>query len=522
MTRLRWLIVMVVAWTISCAGALWNGIAAAEESRATRRAAMIARIDALLDQRREELKVEAAPVATDAEFLRRVSLDLHGVVPRVAEAREFLADTSETKREVLVDRLLASPAFSQHMAEVWRNIMLPSAEIEQIQSVVGVHNWLREQFEQNARYDQMVSDLLVATSGRERGPALFYTSLELKPEKLASTTARIFLGIHLECAQCHNHPFDSWKQEDFWGYAAFFAQLRRDGMNQPGVPTDVADIDTGEVMLPNTEKVIAPRYPGGNDAEPRRNGSRRLQLAIWMASRDNPYLPRAGVNRLWWMMFGRGLVEPVDDMNERNAPTHPELLDALSRYFVETGFDVREVLRTLAGTKAYRRTSRAPAEIPPESYAAMPVRALSAEQIYDSLARALDRQPMAIFPGVANDPSFDQRRIAFLAKMRAPAKNALDYTAGVPQALTLLNGDDTAEAADGERGGLLGALEAPLFTNEKRIETMFLATLSRKPDDEEKKVFGELLEMASPGEKSKALGDAIWVLLNSAEFATNH
>lgn len=514
---------VVIGMTIATACSVAFAKEPAAGSSAARREAMIARIDELLDARRAEMKVEVAPPASDSEFLRRISLDLHGAVPRVAEVREFLADTSDNKRALWVDRMIASPSFSQHMAEVWRNIMLPStSEIEQIQSVAGVHNWLRRQFDKNARYDQMVSDLLVATSGREAGPALYYTSLELKPEKLASSTARIFLGIHLECAQCHNHPFDHWKQEDFWGYAAFFAQLRGAGQSVPGMAADVADSDTGEVKLPDTEKVIAPKYPGGTDAAQRRSGSRRLQLAIWMASRDNPYLPRAGVNRLWWVMFGRGLVEPVDDMNEKNVPTHPELLNELSRYFVETGFDVREVLRTIAGTKAYQRSSVAAADLPPESYAAMPVRALSAEQIYDSLARALDRQPMATFPGLTNDSAFDQRRIAFLAKMRAPSKNALDYAAGVPQALTLLNGDDTAEAADGERSGLLGALESPLFTDEKRIETMFLAVLTRTPDAEERQVFGELLSKASPGEKSKALGDALWVLLNSAEFATNH
>jgi len=302
---------------------------AAEEgdsALAADRQAIVRRIDELLDARIRLAGYSPAAQSSDEEFLRRVHLDLAGVIPRVAEAREFLADTGPDKRSRLIDKLLASPAHATHLANTWRTILLPGAiNPEQINNVVGVHNWLRHRFSENLRYDNFVAELLVASDGGEAGPALYYTSLDLAPEKLASSTARIFLGLQIECAQCHDHPFDHWKQRDFWGYAAFFARLRQPDMTGNAVRgrARVIDRDEGDVKLPNTEDVVLPQYPSGNSPAQNELGTRREQLAIWMASRSNPYLARAGVNRAWWHLFGRGLVEPVDDLGRHNTPSHP-------------------------------------------------------------------------------------------------------------------------------------------------------------------------------------------------------
>lgn len=494
--------------------------------RAVARHKMTVRIDELLNAHLATSGVEPAPLAADAEFLRRAALDLVGVIPRVADARQFLENDSPRKREELIERLLASPAHATHLANTWRGIMLPGGvNLEQANNIAGVQNWLRQRFSDNVRYDNLVSELLVATEGDAGGPALFYTSLELAPDKLAANTARIFLGLQIECAQCHDHPFDSWKQADFWGYAAFFAQLQRPRDGQPGTAMRLVDLNEGEVMLPNSQTPVPPKYIGGAVADSSQGGSRRMQLAIWMASRDNPYLARAAVNRIWAVLFGRGLVEPVDDLSLQNPPSHPQLFAELTDYFIESGFDLRELIRTLALTQAYQRTSRWTAEpLPaPELFACAPVKMLTAEQLYDSLNRTLGRKGESMLPGQAVASSlFDGQRQAFLVKMQTLAKSPLEYHAGVLQALTMLNGADTAEATDGERGTLLGALEAPFMTDKKRIETLYLATLSRFPEADECELCLEHLKATGESDRAKGLADVLWSLLNSAEFAVNH
>lgn len=499
----------------------------ADDSAAARQK-MVARLDEIVVARIKVAGLEPAARSSDEEFVRRVYLDLTGAIPRVSETRTFLADKQPSKRALLIDKLLDSPAHATHLANTWRNIMLPGGfSIEQVNNLVGVQNWLRQRFVENVRYDNLVAELLVASDGGEAGPALYYTSLDLSPEKLASSTARIFLGLQIECAQCHDHPLDHWKQRDFWGYAAFFARLRQPEMNNPNPRgrARLIDLDAGEVKIPNTEEVVLPKYPAGISPQDGELGTRREQLAIWMASRDNPYLPRAGVNRTWWHLFGRGLVEPVDDLGTQNPASHPALLDELTEYFVKTGFDLRELYRTLANSETYQRTSVWTAEPipPPELYAHMAVKTLTAEQLYDSVNRVLHRQVESMMPGLnVNSPLLDQRRQAFIAKVQSSGRNALEYQAGILQALSLLNGTDLAEATDPAKSPLLGSIEAPFFTDDDRLAALFLAVFSRQPAGEELQVCREQLAKHSDSDRGKGYSDVLWALLNSAEFALNH
>jgi hypothetical protein len=519
----RWLLAMALAcWAISSA-------AAEDAPRVTRelvdidpaaaRHAMAARVDALIGLSCHRAGVQLAAPADDAEFARRAYLDLTGVIPRVAQIREFLDDPQPDKRTRLVDQLVLIPAHATHLANTWRNIMLPEGlSAEQINNVAGVQNWLRMQFVENMRYDRVVSDFLVATGGGDRGPAQFYTAQELKPEKLAAATARIFLGLQIECAECHDHPFDRWKQEDFWAYAAFFARLQRPDRNT-GQTAAIVELDRGEVTLPDSSTPVPPRYPGASDAVGDERGSRRVQLAIWMASRDNPYLARAAVNRVWSHLFGRGLVEPVDDLGEHNPPSHPELFEELTQYFVDTGFDLRQLTQMLAYTATYQRTSRSDAgdATPPHRYASMAVRPLTPEQLYDSLDRALLRRA-----ATADNPLFDPQRQAFVARMQSGSRSATEYEAGVPQALMLMNGAEITSGLNAPQG-MIVALEAPWLNDEQRIETLFLATLSRRPASDEQATFLVHVQAAQDAPaRRQAMGDLLWALLNSAEFAMNH
>lgn len=486
------------------------------------------RVDELLEQRMKKEGVEPAPIADDGEFLRRVYLDLTGVIPRPGEARQFLNDTRPDKRQRVIAELLTSPRHATHLANTWRQVILPgNIDFEDLQNVAGVQNFLRRQFaNEDLRYDRLVSEFLTASGGGDVGPALYYTSLELKPEKLAASTARIFLGLQIECAQCHKHPFDKWTQEDFWSYAAFFAQLEQDGgMTGPGT-LRLLDKSEGDVKIPDTDTVVTPRYPDGHAPGSDEAGTRRQKLAIWMTSRDNPYLARAAVNRVWAHLFGRGFVEPVDDVGDHNPPSHPELFNELTDYFVQNDFKLSALFRLLTNTQAYQRTSRSLSQKapPPELFAQMAVKTLTAEQLYDCLDRALMRTEgeRPTFAPAARG-LFDPRRLAFAAKMQMRGQNATEFDAGVLQALTLLNGNETDAATHLERSALLAGLEAPHFNDEERIEMLFLATLTRRPTANERSKFVEYVHSGGATKNpQEAFSDVLWALLNSGEFSMNH
>ncbi len=498
--------------------AIHPAVSVGDSAPSTDAAGMARRVDELIAARWTQLGVEPAELADDGEILRRLYLDLAGTIPTVWEAREFLADSSPDKRARLIDRLLESPACATHLADVWRDLLLPRKfDSAQAAGQIGVQNWLRRQFVENRRYDRLVADLLVATGGDESGPALFYTAVGLKPEELAASTSRIFLGVRLDCAQCHNHPFAKWTQQDFWGYAAFFARLQQRAGNPANVR--LVDADSGEVHLPDSDTIVPARYLGGPPVDASELGTRRQQLAIWMVGRDNPYLAPATANLVWAQLFGRGLVEPVDDFGDHNPASHPQLLSELADFITASDYNLRELYRVLTSTRAYQLTSRSANSSPPpaESFAAMAVKTLSPEQLYDSLNR------VALGRGAAmQDRLADPERQAFLVRMQTQTRTATDFELSVPQALALLNGPEMASVSDAAQSRLLAALEAPMLSDRQRVEIAFLATLSRLFRGDEADKFVGFVRSKPAEARKAALGDLVWALLNSAEFTLNH
>lgn len=493
---------------------------------------MAARIDALLEAEWAASKIEPAPPATDGEFLRRAYLDLTGVIPRVAEVRAFLADDRPDKRTRLIDDLLASPRHATHMATTWRNRIVPlGLDAERSQEALGLQKWLRTRFANNLRYDNLVGELLLTIGGDELGPALYYQSNNLAPEKLAASSAELFLGLRLECAQCHDHPTAEWSQRDFWGLAAFFARVRAadDRNMMMRASYRIVDSDRGEVQLPGSSEVVPPKYPKGDAAadEPRR--SRRAQLALWITSRDNRFFSRAAVNWAWAHLLGRPLVDSLDNFEAQLATTNARLLDELADYFVESSFDLQQLWRTLANTRVYQLSSQHPhpQAARPELFARWLAKPLSPEQLYDSLTVLAPRPPI----GGQVAYSFDTaagleeapERIEFVRRMRPPPGGVSEYRAGTLQVLMLMNGRTTAGVTAGDGSGLLGALAAPFLTSEDQVDAMFLAVLSRPPDSEEREACTKALSGAtSEDEHHRALRDMLWALLNSTEFAFNH
>ncbi len=491
---------------------------------ATSAATAAASVDQMMRQLWVERDVTSAHLCSDSEFLRRATLDLNGIIPTVAQVRAFLSDTDKNKRARVVDRLLDSPRYATHMANTWRDILLPGEfDPAQLPLANELHRWLQEKFAANWRYDRLVAEFISVQDAEAIGPAVFYQVHDTDPAKLAAATSRIFLGVQIQCAQCHDHPFDDWSQQDFWGYAAFFARLRASQPNSDPLAFRLIDLTEGEVTLPDTEQVVLPRYPSRAAVDNRLGGTRRRQLAIWLASRDNPFLARAAVNRCWGQLFGRGLVDPVDDMGPNRPAVHPKLLERLSDEFIQSGFDLKSLWRTLVLSEVYQLSSEPgssassaggqPASA--EFFQRRLIRRLSPDQLYDSLRRSL------LLPA-SGEFAADAQRIGFLQAMRTTEPDPTTYGLGMQQVLTLINGPPLTIALTDHDSGLLGSLQAPFLTVDDQIDILLLATLSRYPTGREREKFGNYLRTAANEAQGERPGDILWALLNSAEFQLNH
>ncbi len=507
----------------------------ADQPAGTSKTKAVRRLSALIDERLEARlraeHVEPAALADDAEYFRRVWLHLAGTIPPVSEVRRFLADDGPNKRGRVVDELLSRPTFVRHFTTFWRRAWLPEADTDvQVQvRVPALENWLRQQLQAERRYDELVRDLLTApipktaAAGRlnetENGPLAFFLAKEAKPENLAAGVSRAFLGIRLDCAQCHDHPFDRWKRDQFWSFAAFFAGLERGGADLPSQPGLLQEYpDRHDLPIPETGRIVSAAYLDGAEPKWKSRGSRQL-LADWITATKNPYFAKAAANRLWGHLFGIGIVDPVDDFSPANAASHPELLDELAQAFIAQNYDVKFLLRAIIGSQAYQRTSRQPRpDVPLQLLSHMPVQGLSSEQLVRSLARITGTDVSAMTP----DPQFAFAPPDELASLfTRPGESPTQRQTTILQALTLMNGRTTATAVDVERGSLLAAVvDFPGLTTPERIETLYLATLSRAPRAEESSRLTRYVEDAD--EPRAAYADILWALLNCAEFGCNH
>jgi Protein of unknown function (DUF1549)/Protein of unknown function (DUF1553) len=498
--------------------------------------ALADQIDRLLVEKWSKAKVQPARPADDAEFLRRVYLDLVGKIPQAAEACSFLDDPSPDKRTRLVESLLGSPAYLSHATETYRELLLPEADTDgQIRSLAPTFEaWLRKKVAEEAGYHQIVREVLTLRLGgrgsragnaydprAEPTPLAFYVAKDAKPENLAAGTARTFLGIRLECAQCHNHRFDHWKREEFWGLAAFFAGVSKQGKDDGFGPIrEVAN--RRELVIPDTSRIVKATFLDSRTPPWERRASARELLADWVTAPDNPYFARAAVNRIWARFFGSGIVDPVDDFRDDNPPSHPELLDELARQFQSHGYDMKFLIRAITATKAYGLTSAvgqsdlAPAGL----FAAMRVRTLSPGQLFESVVQATGFHEGAVgrygYEGIS--------RQRFMELFTNHDEKTTEGETTILQALALMNGPFIASATDLETSDTLAAVaDAPYLDTSGRIETLFLAALTRRPRSDEREKLVPYVERGGPsGNPSKALADVFWALLNSPEFRFNH
>jgi hypothetical protein len=477
--------------------------------------ALAGRIDEHVAARWRERQVKPAEPADDAAYLRRVCLDLVGQVPTVTEVRDFLDDPAADKRLRLVERLLQTDAHAGHFANDWRGTLLPANAVAFGGAGGPLDAWLQRQLHDNAGYDTIARAVLTAGP---TDPALggFFQANQNKPEDLAGAASRIFLGVRIECAQCHDHPFARWKKQQFWEFAAFFSGLPRQGQ-PPGERR-------GELTIPGTRKVVQARLLVGDT--PPFKGDPREALADWVVTADNPFFARAAVNRLWAHFFGVGLADPVDSLGEENPPSHPELLDELARAFAAHKFDARFLIRAITASKTYGLSSAVSAagQDDPRLFARASVRGLTGEQLYDSLAVVTGKgMPLDRAGGPAVPSAGPGGRAEFVA-LFTDRERPIDSQTSILQALHLMNGKTTAAAASLQENRLLRTLAAAARrTSAQRVEELFLLTLARKPRLEESERFAKYVESGGArGDRARALADVFWVLINSSEFGLNH
>ncbi|MFO0850454.1 MAG: DUF1549 and DUF1553 domain-containing protein [Gemmataceae bacterium] len=354
-------------------------------------------------------KVMPAAKASDAEFLRRAYLDLTGVIPTAAQARAFLEDKDPAKRARLIDELLASPKYGRHLADIWQAKLLPRDSDNRFIDRKPMIDWLAEQFNHNTPWDKVVREIVTATGTQDKNPAVTYFLTNRSVDKLTDSVTQHFLGVRLGCAQCHNHPFTAWKQTEYWGMAAFFSKVqpdrgirpaKADANYSPGV-RELPVKSRAKDFFPESAKTVPAKFLSGDTPKISGSEAYRPHLANWMTSPDNPYFARAMVNRTWAQLFGRGFVNPVDDMHDDNSASHPELLDALAKRFAASGFDLKALTKAICLSDAYGRSSKpAPGseKADPALFARVQMKVMSAEQLFDSLGQVTG-QPAAMAQG---------------------------------------------------------------------------------------------------------------------------
>jgi hypothetical protein len=468
------------------------------------------------------MRLPVSPQADDAASLRRVRLDLTGRLPAPDEVRSFQSDRDPSRIERLVDRLLASEDFNEFWTFRLATMLRVRSPANDAEGTLAFHAWLREQVGRGTPFDVLSRTLLIATGDtHHNGPANF-SRVAADARAQAEHVAQVFLGVRLQCANCHNHPLDRWTQDDYHGLAAIFARLDRG--------REVKVLATGEVTNPRTGEPALLRLPGARFLDPAEEG--RTALADWLTDPGNPGFARAIVNRLWQGMMGRGLVEPADDLRATNPATHPELLDALAADFVAHGHDLRHTLRRIATSATYARSPIATEENRGDDrfYSHAMARPLVAEVLADALAdvtgvsERFGDQPEGARAIALADPRVRSEALEVLG--RCPRQDACDPSttsaAGLAAKLHLLNGALVNRKLDAP-GGRLQRLLAAGRSDDEIVDEFYLRALVRAPSDPERAFWRHRLGQAKiPQERESILEDFVWSLLNSREFLTNH
>jgi hypothetical protein len=488
----------------------------------------------------QRLDIEPSPPATDTEFIRRATLDICGTLPTPDEVQAYVGDTRLNKRARLIDRLLGRPEYASYFALQWADILQNRGRgystSRQRAGTALFAGWIRDCIASNMSYDRFVSEILTATGSQETNPPTVWYRTVRTTKDYVDSVSQAFLGVRVQCAQCHHHPAERWSQDDYYGLASVFARAgRKGGFADAEVPTNeiIYLADEGQVVHPRTGQVMRPRPLGGPDFTLSQYDDPRRSLAEWITAPDNPYFARTMVNRMWGHFFGRGIIHPIDDARSTNPPSNPELLDALARDFVTSGYDVKHLIRVICNSRGYSLSS-VPNETNREdvqSFARDYPRRLPAEVLLDAIAQVLDVPTK--FPSGAGDFPIGIRAIElpdeavpshFLDVFGRPNRSSacecerVDSPA-LGQTLELISSSEIQQKLTAATG-----YAQRLSSNDRphadTVREIFLRVFARPPRPDELLAACRFLEMEP--DRLEAYRSLLWSLLATNEFLFNH
>lgn len=493
-------------------------------------------VDEFAVKKFRELGIEPSPLCDDATFLRRAFLDAVGTLPTSAETKAFLDSTDSDKRKKLIDRLLGlsgdpaqdiyNDAYAAYWSLKWSDLLRNTSADLGEQGMWSMHNWIKESFRTNKPFDQFVRELITARGSLYSvGPANFFR-INRDSSALAETTAQLFLGVRMECAKCHHHPFEKYSQEDYYGLAAFFSRVGTKGSEEFGLfggEQIVVVRDSGDVRHPRTNALMKPKALEATEME--HPLDRRMPLADWLTAKENSYFARNVVNRYVAYLLGRGLVEPVDDLRSTNPPSNPELMEYLARRFVDSKFSLKELMREIMNSRLYQLDSQPTASNAADSvfYSHFGVKRLTAEPLIDALDRVTGVQtkyknlPLGTRAIELPDAEYGDYFLATFGKPKrvsiCECERPLDPS--LAQALHTLNGD-TLMAKIADKKGRIATLLAAKKSPEEIVEDVYLATLSRLPAAAEREQAQQFLKEHDNAEE--VYQDLLWAIINSKQF----
>lgn len=491
-------------------------------------------VDAHVFAKLKTLCIPASELCSDATFLRRAFLDVIGRLPTAAEARDFIANASPGKRAVLIDELLERPEFADWWALKWADRLGCNQRFVGKIGAIKYHAWIRNAMAVNLPEDQFATAVLTAAGGNYGAPPAGFYRRVRDPQTRAEETAQLFLGVRMQCAKCHNHPGERWTQNDYYGLAAFFARVSyRDGpffIQVYDKEETVLAPRTGELTHPRTQQTVPPKFLGGTEPGIPAGTDRRAVLAAWLTSPDNPFFAKAAVNRYWYHLLGRGIVEPVDDFRSSNPPSHPELLDALAADFIKHGYDRKHLIRTIVNSRVYQLSSQTSDDNAHDIkyFSHANTRLLPAEALLDAISDAtgvgeeFPNQPAGT-PAVSLPDG--EYKHPFLEAFGRPARAMAcecerDTDTNLSQALHLVGGQVVHQKIRSD-AGRVALLAQSAVSDSEAVDTLFLATLSRFPTDDERRI-GVTLLTRRDTPRRQSLEDLLWTLLNHREFLFQH
>jgi hypothetical protein len=501
-------------------------------------------VDQYTHKKWQQLGLVPSELSSDEQFIRRVSLDLTGTLPTPKQVKDFVADTDAKKRDKLIDRLVETPEYAFYFANKWADILrvkrkgLPTMA----EGTFGFHDWIRDAMSRDMPYDEFARAILTATGDETTNPPTVWYKELREANQFVDDTAQVFLGLRLACAQCHHHPYEKWSQDDYWGIAAFFGRVGRKNvpipgvaLNQQGVREAVYNLSSGNVINKRTQQAAIIKPLDGEPMTVSTGDDPRDKLADWLTDAKNPFFARAVANRYWAHFFGRGIVDPLDDMRVTNPPSNPELLDALAQELTANKFSLKHLVKTICKSRTYQLSS-APNEFnkhDKQNYARYYPKRMTAEVLFDAVCQVTDSPTP--FGGLPQDRHAPKRAIMlpdesfssyFLDVFGRPQRiSACECErvseANLAQALHLLNSDEVQtklSRAGGRADALAGAKD--VRPDAEKVEDLFYWAWSHKPAKDQ---LDAALAHITKHEKDKktAYENILWALINTKEFVFN-